>query len=462
MALERYDPPGFLADFTTRHQLDAWSDAVAGWIDEAIAIETRRLSNGELCQFYDQRKITPSGRTIEQPIVWNALSGTLRNRYGRERALELADRLLPLTERMDGPGSYLVGDQWKHLYYRPQDEYCEWHVTRDADGSIRRVTFTSEPPEYWQALHGDSLPNLENHPTYPTTGDRKMLVELYREYISRDVQPEDLICAEDLVDYSNPEEPTVVYRKGEYNPYNMWNTTNGAMHLTHPANSLGAEIALAADATILRHKDGRPVTDPDALIGYAAYGGPNRTSDPTIGASVNSLAWLGAYLTLRNPIGLAMNHIDLAGITTPHGEPVTSQYFRTLRGRESAGQIERAVFEVPKGERFSVSDLKIGGRPIRHGGQLAERIAVNLVAIAAQLGTFHNTALDGTGSTGEDRKTPTFLRFAQGGHLPPGYGPAFDYPPPESGTAANVAVLAEAAVAQTGNARRHPLRHRAG
>ena len=35
-------------------------------------------------------------------------------------------------------------------------------------------------------------------------------------------------------------------RKGTYNPYNRWNTTDGIMHLTHPANTLSAEIKLGA------------------------------------------------------------------------------------------------------------------------------------------------------------------------------------------------------------------------
>ena len=70
---------------------------------------------------------------------------------------------------------------------------------------------------------------------------------------------EDLICAVDLVDDSDPSDPFVVYKKGSYNPYNRWNTTDGIMHLTQPSNSLSAEILLGADATVLRASGrGRP------------------------------------------------------------------------------------------------------------------------------------------------------------------------------------------------------------
>jgi hypothetical protein len=252
MTVTTYDPPGFMTDFDRiPGQLAQWSRAVSGWFDECIAIEQAPL-HGQPCQYYNQIATPRDGAVLEQQIVWNALSGTLRNRWGRTRALELADHVVPLTQRIDGPGSYFTGGQWESLYYRPLDEYCEWRVTHNPDGKIRRVTFTSEPPEYWQALHGDTLPNIQGVSTYPTVGDHSLLVELYREYVSPEVQYEDLICAEDLVDYSNPAAPAVVYAKGTYNPYNRWNTTDGIMHLTQPANSLGAEIKLGADATVLR------------------------------------------------------------------------------------------------------------------------------------------------------------------------------------------------------------------
>jgi len=101
------------------------------------------------------------------------------------------------------------------------------------------------------------------------------------------VLPEDLVCQEDIV----TNDGQFLVRKGEYNPYNKWNTTHGIAHLCSPPNTLVAEIGLGAEATIPR-KDGRGLTlaEPDALIFCAAYGGPDRNSDPTIGAAVNALA----------------------------------------------------------------------------------------------------------------------------------------------------------------------------
>jgi hypothetical protein len=409
VGLAAYDPPGFMTDFERiPGQLAQWSQAVSGWFDECIALQGKSLE-GQPCQFYNQLSSSPNDAPLEQEIVWNGLSGTLRNRHGRARALELADWLVPLTQRIDGPGSYFVGGQAANLYYRPQDEYCEWRLTHDAAGSILRVTFTSEPPEYWQALHGDTLPDIDERPTYPIDGDCSLLLDLYREHVSPDVAYEDLICAEDLISVARGH-PVVVHRKGAYNPYNRWNTTDGIMHLTQPDNTLRAEIQLAADATVLRsapRSGGQVLADPDALSVCAGYGGLNRASDPTIGASVNELAVLGCAITLRNPVGLYMDHLDVVGWEGPSGSPVDPLWFRIVRGQP--GMIERAVFEVPPSEGFTVSDITIGGVPITYGGQLGEHITVKLVGLAADTASFSNQPVRCEKGACADVSNPAFL-----------------------------------------------------
>lgn len=445
MLLPRFDPPGFLNDFNEQVRTQ-WSTAVSGWIDGNIAIVQSELHPGDQSQFYNESTFDAPEPPLDQVIGWNAFPGTFRNRWGRALALDLADNLLPLTQRMDGPGSYYVGEPWANLFYRPQDEYCEWRVSRDDQGRIVRVTFTSEPPEYWQALHGDTLPDMNGEPAYPFAGDRRLLVELYREYVSPSVQLADLQCQEDLVDHSDPRGPVVVYAKGSYNPYNRWNTTGGIMHLTHPANSLSAEINLGAVATVLRVEDDRPVIDPEALISGAAYGGLSRCSDPTIGSTVNELAALGAYVTLRNPIGLSMHHLALSGFRTPGGDPVDASFFSVQRGDGEKGLIERAVFEVPASEGYTVSDLTIGGTPITHGGQIAEHIVVNIVGRAAGLGRFRNTPVPCPASSYQDDWQGNWLSYAQPDQAPsPVSRPAFAYPPATPAGAATPAAVAEPA-----------------
>jgi hypothetical protein len=434
MAITRYDAPGYLDDFASiPGQQDAWSAAVSGWFDGNIALAAQALHPGDGPQFYNQLDTNPAAPSFDQPFVWNGLPGTYRNRYGRQEAYVLADQLMPLTERMDGPGSYYVGPGWDQRFYRPNDEYCEWHVTRDpATGKIVRVTFTSEPPEYWQAMHGDTLPDMNGDPRYNFPGDKALLLDLYRTLVSPDVQLADLECPDDFYDLTDPKNPVLVYPKGAYNPYNRWNTTDGIVHLTHPANSLSAEINLGAMATVLRAaKDGIPITGPDALICAAGYGGVNRSSDPTIGSCVNELAALGFAVTLRNPVGLSMHHIDLAGFTTPGGEPVPAEFFQVLRGDADDGLIERAVFEVPDGEGYVVGDLTIGGLPIEYGGQVAEHITVNFVGTAAGPGSFRNTPVPPATSCCQSTQEAGWLHYVQpsGGCLPD-MVPAFAYSGP--------------------------------
>ena len=429
--IERYDPPGFMTDFDGIHgQLEQWSKAISGWFDEVVEKEEGEL-NGQPCQYYNQLMPWPQMKAppLEQSVVWSAFPGTLLRRFGEAGAMEIAETVMPLSLREDGQGPFRVGPSWPNLYYRPHDEYCEWRVERDQDGQIVRVIFTSEPPEYWQALHGDHLPTIRDEPRYETQGDLQLLVDLYREYVSPEVQLDDLRCVEDLFDYSDPANPKLIYPKDSYNPYNRWNTTDGIMHLTQPDNSLRAEIELGGDATILRERDGRLITDPDALICATRYGGANRCSDPTIGATVNELTSLGCWITLRNPVGLYMDHLDLSGLTRPDGSPVEPEYFRVLRGDAEQKLIERAVFEVPSGEGLTVSDLRIGGVPIRFGGQLAQLMTVKLIGLASQPGAFHNQPVSCDHHCIVDPANPAYLIQPRPEREPCGHElRAFDYP----------------------------------
>lgn len=464
-----FSPPGMLQDFATiPGQLLQWSDAVSGWLSENIDLAKREQYFGSPpgddlpFPFYNQAVTTPPQPFIDQPIVWNGFPGTLRNRWPRPIALDAADQLFPLTQRMDGPGRYFTGPVWDRHFYRPQDEYCEWRVTRDDQGRIVRVTFTSEPPEYWQALHGDELQNMNGVPTYPFSGDKALLLELYREMVGPQVQLSDLECPEDMVDYTDPDNPVVVYGKGQYNPYNRWNTLGGIVHLTHPANSLSAEINLGAAAAVRYHQDGRPIVDPDGLICAARYGGLNRASDPTIGSAVNELASLGAFVTLRDPIGLAMHHLDMAGLSAPNGEPVDSSFFRVLRGDPDAFLIERAVFEVPASEGYAVSDITIGGMPITRGGQLAERMVVNIVGRASGLGSFDIAPAPAESLGCQDDLQPNYLfyRNAPGQPCAPVAREAFAYPPATPATPVAVGGAPAAALRHAVGRGRSSVGHR--
>ena len=70
---------------------------------------------------------------------------------------------------------------------------------------------------------------------------------------------------------------------------------------------------------------------------------------------------------------------DDTGWERPDGKPV-GDHWRIVRG--TPGAALRLEYEVPASEGYAVSDIRIGGRPIRWGGQLAEHIVVGAHTIA--------------------------------------------------------------------------------
>jgi hypothetical protein len=390
--LEKFDPPAHLPDFYQLPGLaEAWHHAMSSWFDFAIANERSVLPAEATVQFFNPAKFDPGSPVVEQAITWNAFPKELLRRYGRDRALREADTVWPLSRY----SAAFQGPVFDQTMYRPLNEYCEWHLVRNPqDGKINKITFSSEPPEYWQALYGGTYAFDDGKHSFPGSPER--VLELYKQLVSPDVAPEDLVAQHDVGPTTDGD---LLVRKGEYNPYNKWNTTHGIVHLCAPPNTLLAEIQLGADGTVIRRNDrGRIIVEADPLICCARYGGPDRNSDPTIGATINALARIGAYITLRNPVGLYMDHIDLSGWNAPAGVDLDS-CIKITRG--SPGLIERLVVEMPEASGYSVGDLTIGGVPIVHGGQIAECITVNLVGVAVLAGV-KGTSIGCTGRCGID------------------------------------------------------------
>jgi len=395
--LTAFSTPAFLPDFGgISGQEEAWHRFVDACFESSIESEAPfvKTANGTgpgKVQFYNPARFDPGGPLVEQAITWNAFPKELLRKYGPDRALIEADRLQPVSNY----SSRFSAPIFHRTLYRPLNEYCEWHALRDPDTQkIVRITFASEPPEYWRALFGDVI-IVDEKRSVQFPGDRQRVLELYRKLVSPDVQMEDLICHETIPGFAV---------EGGYNIYNKWNTTHGIMHLCAPPNFLSAEIQLGADATVLRRDgSGDPVVQPEPLICCAQYGGPDRNSDPTIGSSVNALARAGAFVTLPNPVGLYMDHIDTTGWETPDGSPAADCVL-IVRGRP--GMIERLTVEVPAERGFTVGDITIGGVPIRYGGQIAERITVKLIGAAAGFGTVKNAPIACAGRCCMDPANP--------------------------------------------------------
>lgn len=337
--IPKFQPPALLDDFENDPNLIAgWDQFIEQTFNENIADVESEVGNGN-SPFYNPKLISTDNPVATDVIRWKGFPLLIAAKHpgNRRAAWQEADQLLPNGER-------------------PQDEYLEWFVAKDQNGKVTQISFTCEGPEYWEFL---------------AEHNRAKLLSLYQQYVNPAVAMSDL------------------FRGQKYNRLNKWNTTGGAMHLNQHNNTLSAEINIAAQATILRQKNGTTLTDADALIRCGGYGAPGRASDPHIGSEVNTLARAGYAITLLDPVGLYMEPPDTTGWVTPDGTAAVD-FWKSLRG--APGMTVRSVFEVPAGKGYVVGDIKIGGANIEYGGQLADKITMKLTGIACRQGSKLNTA----------------------------------------------------------------------
>lgn len=326
--LTRFDTPAALRDFPPGSAFyDRWSEKV----DELMGRDRFPGSAGPepapiatpVGEFFNPHRhdVNP---IAERPLVWMGFPRELliNNRDNRQLAFESGDTR-SATERST------------------QVEYLEWRVTREGD-RIKKVTFVTETKEYWEVMFAF---------------DPNRVLELYRTLVDPS------ITMAQITDSA-----------GRYNILNEFNTSRGIVHLIgiSPANTLAAAIGLAQDSV------GRPGSR-HVRDGYEITSSARTSADPRVGIDIDDLARKGLSVTAAEAVGLYMAAWDDTGWTKPDGSPV-GNYWRVVRGHPGAAL--RLEYEVPAAEGFDVSDIKIGGRPIRFGGHLAEHITVTAVGRA--------------------------------------------------------------------------------
>ena len=312
------------------------------------------------------------------PFVWVKLEDRFRT-VPAQAGLELIPNI---------NGKLSVADAFT-LQERPQDEYLEWHVVRDpVGGGVRRIDFTVEPPEYWETL---------------AEGDRSLAAQLYSEFLKTDVPADDLFfkgdtfCAEivkvgdnfRIAGYVRLFPNSDDFSKGQYNRWNRWNTERGAVHLTQRANTLFAEINLAARAgqRFAVRKELGDAVDRFTLTACGGYGAVNRNSDPTIGEGVNTLALSGFKCMVSNPVGLYVGEIDLSGFRDPNNTPVPQEQILTIhRGsqvdKRRLPRILRFSVHPPTDADYMLDQCTFDGHSLSTGGPIARKTTVIIHGVA--------------------------------------------------------------------------------
>jgi hypothetical protein len=316
--VKRFDTPGSLRD------APAGSALYGNWHRLVADLLKQRVQAGGRGEFFDpsQSEFTPE----QEPVY--AWSGFPRPH-------------LVVNHRDDREAAFRAGEDRK-----AQHEYLEWHVARNAAGTITKVTFSTETPEYWELL---------------AAAEPDVVLRLYHEFFGPDVRRGHLFDS-----------------RGRYKPENVWNTERGIVHYVMSINGIAPLLQAEEDTPIVR----TAVDNYDALPLVFAGGTPLFTAaDSRFSLDIGVLARQGLSVTVREPVGLYMIDWDDTGFTKPDGSPV-GDYWRVVRGTAEAAL--RLEYAVPEREGFAVGDIAIGGRPIRYGGQLAEHVTVMAAGLAGR------------------------------------------------------------------------------
>jgi len=345
-----FEPTGDLKDFTVDLR-KAWHLMIETIFQGHMSKAIKKIADGlsisktdaaKQMRFFSPASRPPSIALTNTNVLWRAIP----IRWGSPAPYKALDE----PRLQDG----------KML--RIQDEYCEWQLVRNKAKKIERVIFTSEPPEYYQFLYDPGVSSLQK-------ASQAVLVNLYQ-----------LLCNDKSITLADLE--TIEGGKTVYNTANKWNN-KFCVHLQMPANTLGAQVDIAARAAVLRSHAGSLITSVKKLIDCDPFGDPDRQSDPRIGDGVNKLARDNRFITLENPVGLYMTSLDTSGWKSPDGtDPQT--FWKVIRGKvdkdPGKSMIVRAELAVPASKGYTVSDIKIGGIPIDFGSHVAEHVEMRLGA----------------------------------------------------------------------------------
>lgn len=253
--------------------------------------------------------------------------------------------------------------------FRWQDEYVEWRVEKSAS-EITQIIFTTEFPEYYQALARISVNALIAGIQDVTPGANPTPDELFGSGFNPEI--------------TDGEDRAQRFRQNlTKNPWN--NGEKGILCLTQQFNTAGALFNLADKCAIQR------VGIPSSAVCGAVDGacGPGRNSDPVICQASQNTVRSSRALSLVDPVGIRIKELlgswEIGGVSVDINDNNDNQgaWIISRNGR-------RAVLDVTKG-------VTLGGSAITSGAQVSNELQVEADVISAP-----ETSLPDWAKTGQE------------------------------------------------------------
>jgi hypothetical protein len=241
--------------------------------------------------------------------------------------------------------------------FQRQDEYVEWRVEKNADGSLAAVTFITEFTEYYEALAQAGAAALKD--------------EIKRLYPGANPTDQELFGGN-----FNPATATPKMRASRFvsnrrsNPWN--NGERGILCLTQPANTLEALFGLLGACGVPK------TVDPGSVCGSVDGACvPGRNSDPAVCLTAQNLARGNRSFAPQDPCGIRIRGLDAAGQWTVDGQVVNINDPATNRGLWTITRNgRRAVFKFQ-------GDVRLDGARIQTGAQLSNQLIVGATVVHA-------------------------------------------------------------------------------
>jgi len=394
----RFHTPGWVdKDELPTEFHDAWHDHQASlareFIDDMRSMSPPNTDRDAIPYVNPIEATVPEART-PTPVPWDGFPEAVSTRFSGDEAYTEVEHLG--HEDFFGFGiddaqvvEVIIRDEQEELVPSDldcrvrdrQDEYLEWHATT-VDGVLKSVTFVCEGYDYYEFM-------------FRTPKGRDRVVELYRTATGNpSITAKDLMASEHLALVQPDGSGELFARKGGFNPRNRFNRETGIVHLSHKANSLGAEVRLAVTSALPRvDADGTVVDagDEKRLMCCTRGGEPSRSSDPLIAAGAYGMVTDPARpqrFTLTDPIGLYIRTFRHRSLQFPDGREAPRTFWDVQRGKDATNpddpwdsRILRLHLEVPE-DRGILGEMLVDGNPIEHPAQLAELIKMHLLVDA--------------------------------------------------------------------------------